>query len=94
MKSDFDARYRALTLPILSTGYTVWLPNENIEASVIEKVGLIAYRVAIPKGTSQRNRSQIRAMLQIETYYQRIRILKKSDQSLTKMTILLTQMKG
>ena len=66
MKCDFDARHRAQTLPILSTGDTVWLPNENTEASVIEKVGPRAYTVATPKGTLQRNRSQIRAMPRME----------------------------
>ena len=66
MKCDFDARHRAQTLPILSTGDTVWLPNENTETLVIEKVGLKAYKVATPKGTLQRNRSQIRAMPKME----------------------------
>ena len=42
----------------------MWLPNENTEASVLEKVGPRSYTVATPKGTLQRNRSQIRAMPQ------------------------------
>ena len=66
MKSDFDTRHRAQTLPVLSTGDTVLLPNENTEASVMEKVGPRAYKVATPKGILQRNRSQIRAMPQME----------------------------
>ena len=66
MKSDFDTKHRAQTLPVLSTGDTVWLLNENREASVIEKVGPRTYTVDTPKGGSQRNRSQIRAMPQME----------------------------
>ena len=66
MKSDFDTRHRAQMLPVLNTGDTVWLPNENTEASVMEKVGPRAYTVATLKGILQRNRSQIRAMPQIE----------------------------
>ena len=55
MKSDFDTRHRAQTLPVLSTGDTVWLSNENTEASVMEKVGPRAYTVATPyKGTEAR----------------------------------------
>ena len=44
----------------------MWLPNENTEASVLEKVDPRAYTVATPKGTLQRNRSQIRAMPQTD----------------------------
>ena len=36
----------------------------QIKASVLEKVGPRSYTVATPKGTLQRNRSQIRAMPQ------------------------------
>ena len=39
MKCDFDTRHRAQTLPPLNTGDTVWLPNENTDASVLKKVG-------------------------------------------------------
>ena len=66
MKSDFDIRHRAQTLPVLNTGDTVWLPNENTEASVKEKMGPRAYTVATLKGILQRNRSHIRAMPQME----------------------------
>ena len=66
MKSDFDTRNRAQTLPVLNTGDIVWLPNENTEASVMEKVGPRAYTVVIPKGILQSNRSQIRVMPQME----------------------------
>ena len=62
MKNNFDSRHRAQTLPPLHSGDTVWLPNEDTEASVLEKVGPRSYTVATPKGTLQRNRSQIRPM--------------------------------
>ena len=58
MKCDFDTRHRAQTLPPLKTG------DENTDASVLEKVGPRSYTVATPKGTLQRNRSQIRTMPQ------------------------------
>ena len=40
----------------------MWLPNEETEALLLEKVGPRSYSVATPNGTLQRNRSQIRAM--------------------------------
>ena len=33
MKCDFDTSHRVQTLPTLNTGDTVWLSNENTEAS-------------------------------------------------------------
>ena len=46
MKSNFDSRHRAQTLPPLHSGDTVWLPNEGTEASVLEKTGPRSYSVA------------------------------------------------
>ena len=97
MKYDFDTRHRAQTLPTLNTGDTVWLPNENTEASVLEKVGPRSYTVATPKGTLQRNRSQITAMPQNDDQPQNnvnvSRIQRKVVQRLTqiKIQILLIQ---
>ena len=66
MKSDFNARDKAQTLSILSTGdTTVRFTNENTEASVVEKIGPKAYTVATPKNTLQRNRNPLRAMPQM-----------------------------
>ena len=59
MKNNFDSRHRAQSLPSLHTGDTVWLPNEETEASVLEKTGPRSYDVVTPNGTVQRNRSQI-----------------------------------
>ena len=66
MKSDFDTIHKVHMLPVISTTDTVWLPNENTETLVIEKVGPREHTVATFKGTLQRNRSQIRAMPQME----------------------------
>ena len=62
MKKNFDSRHRAQTLPELNTGDTVWLPNEQTEASVLEKIGPRSYNIATSNGTLQRNRCQIRPM--------------------------------
>ena len=67
MKNNFDSRhsYRAHTLPSLyCMPETLWLPNVGIEASVLENMGPRSYNVATPKGTLQRNKSQIRAIPQ------------------------------
>ena len=56
MKNNFDSRHTAQSLP---PGDTVWLPNEETEASVLEKTGPRSYNVATPNGTLQMNRRPI-----------------------------------
>jgi len=38
MNNDFDSRHRTQSLAPLHFGYTVWLPDEGIEASAQEKI--------------------------------------------------------
>ena len=59
VKKSFDSRHRDWTLPELNTGGTVWLPREQTEASVLQKIGSRSYNVAAPNGTLQRNRCHI-----------------------------------
>ena len=59
MTNNVDSRHRVQTTSPLYSKDNVWLPNENTEASVIEKNGPRAYSIATPKRTLQRTEDRL-----------------------------------
>ena len=58
-KADHDTRHRARTLPPLSTGNLVWLPDRQSEARVEDEVGPESFEVATSDGIYRRNRRDL-----------------------------------
>ena len=59
-KGDFDRRHSAKTLPELHPGERVWLPDKNVEGTVVDKAGPPrSDTVETPKGQLSRNRRHL-----------------------------------
>ena len=58
-KENFDRHHGARTLPTLSPGDKVWVPDQEAEGRVIEEVMPQSFEVSIENGTYRRNRRHL-----------------------------------
>ena len=64
-KNDFDCRHRARSLTSLNYGDRVWLPNEQMSATVLANAGERSYELSTNSGNIiRRNRCQLRKLPQ------------------------------
>ena len=59
MKAHFDLYHGVRSLPHLSSGDTVWIPDRQAEASVDKSVGPESYEVDTSDGTYRQNRRDL-----------------------------------
>ena len=56
-KEKYDKRHSNITLPDITPGEHVWLPDQKVEGTVLDKAGTLrSYTVETPSGELRRNR--------------------------------------
>ena len=66
-QSNYDQHHRAKEFSPLMAGQTVWMPDRNEEAKVVQEAGTRSYEVETSEGTYRRNRRALIPIPEIQS---------------------------